>query len=154
MRRALPMMMLTSVALAMPTAVQAATIDGTYKGTARSTDGKTVYGRSTFTIKKGKLVSWSAEMVPRQCRILEQTNFGFIVASNVLRAYGLKAKDVKLSNKGRLKFTYRPPSHLDSITVNVKFTNRRASGTLVDVSGPGEPSTLNCSGSARMTMKK
>jgi hypothetical protein len=154
MRRTLPVIMLTA-ALTAPTVAHAASIDGTYQGSARSTDGGTAYGKATFTIKKGKLVSWAVEEVPRQCEVVEQMNYGFIVASNVLKAYGLKAKDVKLSKKNRLSFTYKQPNHLDAIKVDVKFTKKRAKGSVVNTPESGQPSaTENCSGSARMTMKK
>lgn len=81
-------------------------------------------------------------------------NYGFTVASNVLKAYGLKPKDVKLSKQGRLKFTYTQPNHIDKITINVKFGAKKASGTIVNTAGPGEPAIENCSGSAKVTLTK
>lgn len=126
----------------------------TYEGTATSSDGTQKYGAASFTIKKNKLVKWKADAVPRQCRTLEQMNYGFTVAGNVLKAYGLKDKDVKLSKKGRLKFTYTQPSHSDKITVDVKFGKKKASGSIIDTPGPGEPSTLNCSGAGKVKLRK
>ncbi len=96
MRRLLPVAVLAVAALSIPFAP--ATAKGaptaTYNGKATSTDGTTKYGAASFTIKNGKLVAWSANEVPRQCQDLELMNYGFTVAPNVLKAYGLKTQDV------------------------------------------------------------
>ena len=156
MNRAFPIALLAVSTLTLPvgavTAKPAPTV--TYSGNATSIDGTVDYGTASFTIKNRKLVTWNANAVPRQCEFLEKMNFGFTVASNVLKAYGLKSKDVKLSKKGRLKFTYTQPSHLDKIVVNVKFGAKRASGTIVNTAGPGELGTQNCSASAKISLKK
>lgn len=156
MTRVLPVALFAVACLVLP--VGAATAKSapteTYSGKAASTDGTVDYGSARFTIKNRKLVTWNADAVPRQCEFLEKMNFGFTVASNVLKAYGLKSKDVKLSKKGRLKFTYTQPNHRDKIVVNVKFGAKRASGTIVNTAGPGEAETQNCSGSAKVTLKK
>lgn len=156
MRRLLPVAVLAVAALSIPFAP--ATAKGaptaTYNGKATSTDGTTKYGAASFTIKNGKLVAWSANDVPRQCQDLELMNYGFTVAPNVLKAYGLKTQDVKLSKQGRLKFTYTQPSHRDTITVNVKFTSKTASGSVINRAGTGETETQNCFGSAKVTLRK
>jgi hypothetical protein len=126
----------------------------TYNGKATSTDGTAEYGAASFKIKNRKLVAWNANEVPRQCQDLELMNYGFTVAPNVLKAYGLKPQDVKLSKQGRLKFTYTQPSHLDKITVNVKFGTKTASGSVINLAGPGETETQNCFGSAKVTLRK
>lgn len=156
MHRALPAALLAAAALTIPvgtaTAKPAPVV--TYKGKATSSDGSQTFGASSFTFKKGKLVKWNADAVPRQCATVELMNYGFTVASNILKAYGLKGKDVKLNKKGRLKFTYTQPNHSDRITVKVTFGAKKASGTIVNTPGPGERSTLNCSGSGKVTLKK
>lgn len=154
MSRTVAILVVTAAALGTPVVAGAATTDGTYTGSARSTDGGTTYGKASFSVKKRKLVTWAVEKVPQQCQSTEFMNYGFTVASNVLKAYGLKSKDVRVSSKGRLKFTYRQPNHLDTIAVDVKFTKKKATGSVIQTAGPGELSTQNCSGSARFTMKK
>ncbi len=92
--------------------------------------------------------------MPRQCQQLEMMNYGFTVAPNVLQAYGLKARNVRLSKQGRLKFTYTQPGHRDTITVDVRFGRKSASGTVINLAGPGEKETQNCSGSAKVSLRK
>ena len=156
MRRILLVLVLAAAVLAAPEAATAASTapKGTYPGKAQATVGSAKYGKATFTISKGKLVSWAVEQVPRQCRTPEQMNYGFTVASNVLAAYGLTKSDITLSKKGRLRFTYRQPSHLDTITVNVKFSQKKAHGTVVEKAASAPLTTLNCSGSARFALAK
>jgi len=127
---------------------------GTFTGSASATDGTGDYGSSTFKLKNGRLVFWDANAVPRQCQQLEMMNYGFTVAPNVLQAYGLKARNVRLSKQGRLKFTYTQPGHRDTITVDVRFGRKSASGTVINLAGPGEKETQNCSGSAKVSLRK
>lgn len=145
----------TAVALGASASAAKAPIHGTYKGYATSTDGATKYGKSSFKLKKGKLVHWTVETVPRDCGVRKELmNYGFTVAPNVLKAYGLKSKNVKVSSKGRLKFTYTQPGSKDKITVNVKFGKKSATGTVVQKPAPGELSGGNCVGSGKFKLKK
>lgn len=144
-----------ALALGASASAAKAPITGTYKGSATSTDGTTKYGKSYFKLKKGKLVSWTVETVPRDCGVRKELmNYGFTVAPNVLKAYGLQSKNVKVSSKGRLKFTYTQPSYEDKITVNVKFGKKSASGTVVQKPAPGELHGGNCVGSGKFKLKK
>lgn len=148
---------MATIALLMSVVATAANAprSGTYKGSATSTDGGTKYGSANFKLSKGKLVSWVVNKVPRDCGVRkEQMNYGFTVAPNVLKAYGLKSKNVKLSSKGRLRFTYTQPSYEDKITVDVKFGKRSATGTVVQKPAPGELHGGNCVGSAKFKLKK
>jgi hypothetical protein len=158
MKRASSLFLIALLAVAVAaTGAQAAKkkLSGNYKGTATSTDGSAKYGASNFKLSKGKLVSWTVTVVPQDCGVRqEKMNYGFTVASNVLQAYGLKSKDVKLSSKNRLKFTYSQPSHKDKITVDVKFGKSSATGKVTQVAADGEKNTQNCSGSAKFKLKK
>lgn len=134
-------------------------LTGTYKGTATATSGGAKYGATEFKISKDKLVSWSVGGVPQDCGPRGNggngtMNYGFTVAPNVLQAYGLKSKNVKLSSKNRLKFTYSQPGHKDKITVDVKFGKKSASGKVTQVAAEGEKNLQNCSGSAKFKIKK
>ncbi len=130
------------------------TLTGNYEGNAKSVDGAQKFGAAKFVISKNKLKSFEVTQVAQNCGLRqEKMNYGFIVASNVLKSYGLKSSDVKLSN-GKLKFTYTQPSHLDKIKVSVSFGKKSASGTVVQTASSAEKNTLNCEGSAKFSLKK
>jgi hypothetical protein len=144
------------LALALPAGSLAAktSISGSYKGASKSLDGSQKYGVAYFVVAKDKLKSFTVTRVDQQCGDrAESMNYGFTVASNVLKAYGLKSKDVKLK-KGKLNFTYTQPNHTDKIKVSVKFGKKKASGRVVQTASSSEKNTLNCEGSAKFSMKK
>ncbi|MGB1583817.1 MAG: hypothetical protein ACPHCI_08510 [Solirubrobacterales bacterium] len=130
-------------------------ISGTYKGTATATQGSTKYGSTKFVISKNRLKNFAINKVPIDCGVrIDLMNFGFTVANNVLKAYGLKTRNIKLSRSGRLKFNFVQPGSYDRTYVNVKFRKRSASGTVVRKPGPGELRSSNCSGSAKFKLKR
>jgi len=129
-------------------------LSGTYKGTAKSADGKTKYGRAQFVFKKNKLESWFVTDVPITCRSEGLTGFGFTSAKNVLKAYGLKKKDVT-AKSGKLDLKYTQPSHIDSNRLKLKFGKKSGSGTLRRTPAAGELNTFNCSGpKVKFSVKK
>lgn len=149
-------LMVMMLALLVPATALAAkaSLSGTYKGTAKSLDGTQTFGASKFVISKNKLTSFEVTKVAQNCGARqEKMNYGFTVASNVLKAYGLKSSDVKLTN-GKLKFTYTQPSHSDKIKVSVTFGKTKASGSVVQTASSAEKNTQNCEGSAEFSLKK
>ena len=144
-----------ALALMIPAAALAGSkISGSYQGKAKSLDGSTTFGTAKFVFSKDKLLTFQVTKVAQKCGSRdEKMNYGFFVADNVLKSYGLKSSDVKLKNR-KLKFTYTQPSHTDKIKVSVDFSKKSPTGTVVQTASSAEKSTLNCEGSAKFTLKK
>lgn len=149
-------LLVLALVLVLPAGAVAAKkkVSGNFQGKAKSLDGSTTFGASKFVISKNKLTSFEVTEVAQNCGIRqEKMNYGFIVASNVLKAYGLKSSDVTLKD-GKLKFTYTQPSHSDKIKVSVDFKKKSPGGTIVQTASSAEKNTLNCEGSAKFSLKK
>lgn len=149
-------LLVLALALLVPATAPAAkkTLSGTFQGKAKALDGSASFGATKFVISKNKLKSFEVTKVPRTCGTREEKmNYGFTVASNVLKAYGLKSSDVKLK-KGKLKFTYSQPGSNDKITVKVNFKKKSPSGSVVQKPSSAEKNTRNCEGSAKFSLKK
>jgi major membrane immunogen (membrane-anchored lipoprotein) len=126
------MLLALVVLLALPTAVGAASADGTYKGRATSMDRSFKYGKVTMKVRGGKVRNLKIEAVTTTgCG-----GFMTLVFAPSDPSTQITKGSAKLKN-GRLSVTYRPDKTVEDQTTTIsarvkggKVTGQFASGDL------------------------